>query len=64
MTSGFYLTEADMKFCGMDLHSNNSVVVVSDAEDRTVLQRRLPNDLEVVLAALALHRGELSLVAM
>jgi len=53
-----------MKFCGMDLHSNNSVVVVSDAEDRTVLQRRLPNDLEVVLAALALHRGELSLVAM
>jgi hypothetical protein len=41
VTSRFYLTEADMKFCGIDLHSNNSVVVVSDAEDRIVLQRRL-----------------------
>ena len=24
-----------MKYCGIDLHSNNSVVVVSDAEDRS-----------------------------
>ena len=37
--------EADMKYCGIDLHSNNSVVVVASEEDRTVLQRRLPNDL-------------------
>ncbi|MEA3084886.1 MAG: hypothetical protein QOC89_2583, partial [Paraburkholderia sp.] len=28
-----------MKFCRIDLHSNNRVIVVSDAEDRTVLQR-------------------------
>ncbi|MFL9912367.1 hypothetical protein [Paraburkholderia sp. RL17-337-BIB-A] len=48
-----------MKFCGIDLHSNNSVIVVSDAEDRTVLQRRLPNDLEAILAAPAPYRGEL-----
>ena len=48
-----------MKFCGIDLHSNNSVIVVSDAEDRIVLQRRLPNDLEAILAALACYRGEL-----
>src|SRR3981189_2071452 len=27
----FDLTEAEMKFSGIDLHSNNSVVVVSDA---------------------------------
>ncbi|WP_236720829.1 hypothetical protein [Paraburkholderia phytofirmans] len=59
MTSRFYLTEADMKFCGIDLHLNNSVVVVSDTEDRIVLQRRLPNALEAILAALAPHRGEL-----
>jgi transposase len=59
VTSRFYLTEADMKFCGIDLHSNNSVVVVSNAEDRIVLQRRLPNDLDAILAALAPHCGEL-----
>jgi len=44
-----------MKFCGIDLHSNNSVVVVTDAEDRIVLQRRLPNELGAILAALAPH---------
>jgi len=35
-----------MKFSGIDLHSNNSVVVVSDEEDRIVYQKRLPNNLE------------------
>ena len=34
--------EAEMKYCGIDLHSNNSVVVVSDAEDRIVFNKRLP----------------------
>ena len=34
-----------MKYCGIDLHSNNSVVLVSDGEDRIVYQKRLPNDL-------------------
>jgi hypothetical protein len=32
-----------MKYCGIDLHSNNSVVIVSDDEDRIVLQKRLAN---------------------
>ena len=32
------------KFSGIDLHSNNSVVVVSDEADRIVYQRRLPHD--------------------
>ncbi|SIO72968.1 hypothetical protein SAMN05444172_9468 [Burkholderia sp. GAS332] len=49
-----------MKFCGIDLHSNNSVVVVSDAEDRIVLQRRLPNELGAILAALVPHREDLA----
>jgi hypothetical protein len=43
-----------MKFCGIDPHSNNSVVVVSDADDRIVLQRRLPNDLDAILALTSL----------
>nr|WP_172167713.1 hypothetical protein [Paraburkholderia elongata] len=49
-----------MKFCGIDLHSNNSVVVVSDAEDRIVLQRRLPNELGAILAALVPHCEDLA----
>src|SRR5271157_1006695 len=50
----------DMKHCGIDLHSNNSVVIVSDEEDRMVLQKRLPNDLGQILAALEPHRAELA----
>ncbi len=47
-----------MKYCGIDLHSNNSVVIVSDEEDRIVYQKRLPNDLGQILAALEPHREE------
>jgi len=43
----------------MDLHSNNSVVVVPDEEDRVVAKRRLPNDLKTVLAFLEPYRKEL-----
>ena len=46
------------KFIGIDLHSNNSVVVVADDDDRVVYQKRLPNNLEAIVAALAPHRDE------
>jgi transposase len=46
------------KFIGIDLHSNNSVVVITDEEDRVVCQKRLPNQLEAIEAALAPHREE------
>ena len=48
-----------MKYCGIDLHSNNSVVIVSDDEDRIVLQKRLANDLGQIRGALEPHRSEL-----
>src|SRR6202165_5722564 len=48
-----------MKFSGIDLHSNKSVVVISEETDRIVYQKRLPNNLEQILAALAPHREEL-----
>ena len=51
--------EADVKFCGIDLHSNNSVVIVSDDEDRIVLQRRLTNDLGQIRGVLEPYREEL-----
>ena len=41
-----------MKFSGIDLHSNNSVVLISDEADRIVYQKRLPNDLAQILGAL------------
>lgn len=34
-----------MKYCGIDLHSNNSVVSVIDEADHVVAERRLPNEL-------------------
>ena len=46
------------KFIGIDLHSNNSVVVVSDEEDRMIFQKRMPNDLKLIEAALAGLMGD------
>ncbi len=47
------------KYSGIDLHSNNSVVVISDEEDRIVFQKSLANKLSEILAALAPHREEI-----
>jgi transposase len=49
-----------MNYSGIDLHSNNNVVVVSDEADRVLCQRRLPNELGVVLAMLEPYRAELA----
>jgi transposase len=49
-----------MRFCGIDLHSNNSVVVITDETDKLLVSRRCPNDLTKILALLAPHRNELS----
>ncbi|HEY1438206.1 MAG TPA: transposase [Casimicrobiaceae bacterium] len=49
-----------MKYCGIGLHSNNSVVIVSDEEDRIVFSKRLPNDLGQIGAALESHREDLA----
>ncbi len=48
-----------MKYSGIDLHSNNSVLVVSDEVDRVLVRRRVPNDTAAILALLAVHREEL-----
>ena len=49
-----------MKYCGIDLHSNNSVVVITDETDHVLYTKRHPNDLPEILAALSIHRAELS----
>src|SRR5574337_1163067 len=48
-----------MKYSGIDLHSNNSVVTVTDEEDRVVAEKRLPNELPKILALLAPWQDEL-----
>jgi transposase len=40
-------------YCGIDLHSNNSYVVVLDEQDHVVYRRRLRNDLQLILRELA-----------
>ncbi len=47
-------------YSGIDLHSTNSVVVVSDEADRVLYQRRLPNELAKIVAALEPHRAQLA----
>ncbi|MGF6875618.1 hypothetical protein OKW35_005090 [Paraburkholderia sp. MM5477-R1] len=42
-----------MNYCGIDLHSNNSMVTVIDETDRILAERRLPNDLTKILDFLA-----------
>lgn len=49
-----------MKFCGIDLHSTNSVVVVTNETDEVLVHRRCPNDLPTILAVLEPHRPELA----
>jgi transposase len=57
--------EADMElYAGIDLHSNNSVVTVLDEQDRTVYAKRLPNDLDAIVAALRACAGEVRGVAV
>lgn len=38
---------------GIDLHSNNNVLVIADASNTVLYEKRLKNDLTAVLAALA-----------
>jgi hypothetical protein len=41
------------RYGGIDLHSNNSVVVLQDENDAVVYRRRLPNTIDVILSELA-----------
>ena len=52
--------EMKMKLYGaIDLHSTNNVTVVIDEQDRVVYQKRLPNDLALMLKELSVYQCEL-----
>ncbi len=48
-----------MLFCGIDLHSNNCLVAVSDDADKVLYSQRLPNNLATICAVLSPYRQEL-----
>ncbi len=45
---------------GIDLHANNSVIVIIDEQDQVVEQKRLPNQLDTILARLAPYQGQVN----
>ena len=51
-------------YCGIDLHSNNAMYVVSDEQDKMLFKKRLANRLPVVLEALEPFRKRLKIVAV
>jgi len=49
-----------MKLYGaIDLHSTNNVTVLIDEEDKIVYQKRLPNDLALILKELSVYQSRL-----
>lgn len=48
-----------MLFCGIDLHSNNCFVVVSDDTDKVLYSKRLRNNLAEISTALSPYRSDL-----
>ena len=44
---------------GIDLHANNSVVVLLNEQDQVVYEKRLPNHLPTVLDLLDPYRAEI-----
>ena len=51
-------------YCGIDLHSNNAMYVITDEKDKQLLRTRLPNELPLVLKTLAPYRPRLKVVAV
>jgi transposase len=49
-----------MNYCGIDLHSNNCLIVVIDDHDKVLLEKRVPNDLAGILKLLAAYQHNLA----
>ena len=46
-------------YCGIDLHANNSVVVLLNEQDQGIYHKRLPNDLATILEQLAPYYADI-----
>lgn len=49
-----------MLFCGIDLHSNNSVVVILDESDKVIYSRKHPNNFDEICGALLPYQSQLA----
>lgn len=46
-------------YAAIDLHSNNSLLGISDEDDKRHYKKRLPNQADVILAELEPYRNDL-----
>ena len=51
-------------YCGIDLHSNNSVAVILDEADKVVYQKKLNNDLASILQQLSVYKDNIVAIAI
>jgi hypothetical protein len=51
-------------YAAIDLHSNNNYLAIVDAEDHRVFERRLKNEIGVVIAALAPFKERVAAIAV
>ena len=51
-------------YCGIDLHSNNSVVVILDEADKVVYQKKLNNDLTLILEQFSVYKDKITAIAI
>lgn len=51
-------------YAAIDLHANNSVLVILNEKDRVVLEERRPNELPAILAELAPHKKKIQAIAV
>lgn len=46
-------------YCGIDLHSNNSVISIIDEVDKVKVEKRMPNDLNMIVELLKPYREQI-----
>ena len=51
-------------YAGIDLHSNNHVLVLIDDNDKRVYEKRLPNSIDATLSVLAPYREDITSIAI
>ena len=51
-------------YCGIDLHSNNSVVVILNEADKVIYQKKLNNDFFTILQQLSVYKNEITAIAI
>src|SRR4051812_25949125 len=51
-------------YAAIDLHSNNSVLVILDDDDKIIYEKRLPNSLVLIVGALGPYRDQVQAIAV